>query len=408
MQHMSHMIIFDDGRGQLGPMTDLRASFEVRTGMFTTAARIAAHRPKTLGGYWVPDRLRPVVAARANAPVNVLSDDDETLYCVNGRWAVPDHELTLDVGTALVEESTGHVVIAHLRHADAEYFLATRELHERVSVRHSERRLLYKYPWDVIAVLGQTIPHDIYSTRIAQARIPGPGMHVLGDRPVELHPTSLIGPNVVFDAQEGPIVVHEDATVRPNVVLCGPCSIGPGSTVVDGSLIRPNTVVGPVCKVAGEIGGTVFQGYSNKAHDGFLGDSWIGKWVNFGAGTTNSNLLNSMRLEPDSPRHRTGLKFLGAIIGDHVKTAIGTRLMTGTALGTGAMISMSTPPPTCVRRFAWLTDDGERVYRLEKFAEAMRAMMGRRGKAPAPEYLELVGALHAGWTGAGSGVSATG
>jgi UDP-N-acetylglucosamine diphosphorylase/glucosamine-1-phosphate N-acetyltransferase len=212
-----------------------------------------------------------------------------------------------------------------------------------------------------------------------------------------------VGPNVVFDAEAGPIIVHRDAVIRPNCVLCGPCSIGPGSVVVDRAHIRANTVIGPVCRVGGEVGGTIFQGYANKSHEGHLGDSWVGKWANLGAGTTNSNLLNTygevaVRLEPGGSFHRTGQTFLGAIIGDHVKTAILTRLMTGVVLGTGAMIASSKPPPPAVRRFAWLTDDGERTYRFDKFIEVARAVMARRGKTPRPEYLAAIEALYRSWT----------
>ena len=100
----------------------------------------------------------------------------------------------------------------------------------------------------------------------------------------------------------------------------------------------------------------------------------IGSWVNLGADTVTSNLLNtygeiSVRLEPDSARNRTGRMFLGSLIGDHVKTAIGTRLMTGTVLGTGSMIATTSPPPTTVERFAWHTDDGQRRYKIDKFID---------------------------------------
>ena len=182
-------------------------------------------------------------------------------------------------------------------------------------------------------------------------------------------------------------------------MICGPCSVGAGATVLDRALIRPNTVIGPRCKVGGEVGSTIFQGYANKAHDGYLGDSWVGKWANLGAGTVGSNLLNTygevtMRTEVDGPRHRTGLRFLGAIIGDHVKTAISTRIMTGSVLGTGAMVATSAPPPDTVRRFAWLTDDGERSYRLGKFLEVMNAVMARRDRIPSRAYAAAVEALH--------------
>ena len=96
---MPRMIIFDDCLGQLAPMTDLRASFEVRSGMLTTAGRIDAHKPKTLVGYWVPQNMQEMVAERANAPVNQLPNE-EVIYCINGRWAMPDPQLKLDVGQA--------------------------------------------------------------------------------------------------------------------------------------------------------------------------------------------------------------------------------------------------------------------------------------------------------------------
>jgi UDP-N-acetylglucosamine diphosphorylase/glucosamine-1-phosphate N-acetyltransferase len=402
MSRSYRMIIFDDGLGQLGPMTDLRASFEVRTGMLTTAGRIRALRPKMLAGYWVPEHLRALVAARADAPVNAMPNE-EALVCVNGRWALPDPKLELGLEHALVEEATGHVICACLRRANAEYFLMTGQLHERVQVKRHSQRVLYKYPWDVMGLVQETIPRDIESVRLLDTRVPGPDCTTTGPHPVELHATATIGPNVVFDSAAGPIVVHERAVIRPGAVLCGPCSIGPGSTIVDRAHIKANTVIGPTCKVGGEVGGTIFQGYANKGHDGHLGDSWVGKWANFGAGTTNSNLLNTygevtMRIEAEGPRHRTGLTFLGAIVGDHVKTAIATRIMTGTVLGTGAMLAATMPPPSVVRRFAWVTDDGERLYRLGKFLEVMRTVMSRRQVTVGPEYVAAVEALHRQWT----------
>lgn len=399
---MHPLIIFDDGLGQLGPMTDLRASFEVRTGMYTTAARIAAQRPKTLAGYWAPQRLAAVVAERANAPVNRLPDVP-TLHCINGRWGLPDPMQKLEPGEALVERATGHTISAVLSRKDAEHFLSTGGLPERVHTRHIEQRVLYQYPWDVLRCIIQTIPHDILSLRLPDAQIPGEVASVVGQHPIEIHATARIYPNVVFDAEHGPIIIHERAKVRPGAILCGPCSIGADSIVLDRALIKANTVIGPWCKVAGEIGGTIFQGFSNKAHDGHLGDSWVGKWVNFGAGTTNSNLLNTygevvMRLESDGPRLRTGMQFLGAIIGDHVKFAINTRIMTGSVIGTGAMIATTAPPPTTVSRFAWLTDESPassgRSYRLEKFLEVAQTVMARRHVQVSQAYLNTLRALY--------------
>ncbi|MHC5024438.1 MAG: putative sugar nucleotidyl transferase [Planctomycetota bacterium] len=395
---MDPMIIFDDGLGQLGPMTDLRAAFEVRTGAFTTAARLAAHRPKMLGGYWVPDRLRGVVGERANAPVNVLPSA-EILLLVNGRWAIPDSALQPELGHAIVEASSGHVVAARLRLADAEYFLSTGQLHERVQPVTIEKRMLYKHPWDVVAFAHQTIAHDILSYRVLDAQVPEESAVIVGEYPVEIHKSVLVYPNVIFDAERGPILVQANAVIRPGAIICGPCAIGTGTTIMDQAILKPHTAFGPGCKIGGEVGATIFQGYSNKAHDGHLGDSWVGKWINIGAGTTNSNLMNtygevSMRVEPDGPRQRTGLTFLGTIMGDHSKFAINTRLMTGTVIGTGAMIATTAPPPTTVRRFAWLTDEGERVFRYERFVEMMDAMMRRRRKQASETYRSTLRELY--------------
>jgi hypothetical protein len=131
--------------------------------------------------------------------------------------------------------------------------------------------------------------------------------------------------------------------------------------------------------------------------------------VNLGAGTDNSNLLNTygevtVRLEASRPRERTGRIFCGSFLADHAKLAIGTRLMTGTSVGTGAMIASSASPDTTVDRFAWITDstddsttgDGVRRFRLAKFLDVVRTVMARRGVTPGPAYLARLSALHGG------------
>ena len=395
------MIIFDDGLGQLGPMTDLRASFEVRTGMLTTAGRIACTWPETLAGYWVLPHLAAVVGERADAPVNRLPSlgRKAVVLCVNGRWSIPDPAVTLRAGEVVREEGTDHVVAAALHQDDAEAFLSTGHLPDGIKCTSVGVDALYQYPWDVLNRLDRAITRDIASVRLLDAKLPGDEAVVSGQFPVQVHRSAKLYPNVVLDAEHGPIAVHERAVIRPGAVLCGPCSIGRDTTILDHALIRPNTVIGPVCKVGGEVGGTVFQGYSNKSHDGHLGDSWVGKWVNFGAGTTNSNLLNTygeinMRLATEAPVHRTGRRFVGAFVGDHVKTAICTRINTGAVVGTGSMIATTKPPPAVVAPFTWLTDRGPQVFRFEKFLETAATMMARRDKVPSQAYIAALRALH--------------
>jgi UDP-N-acetylglucosamine diphosphorylase/glucosamine-1-phosphate N-acetyltransferase len=398
------MIIFDDGRGKLGPMTDLRAAFEVRTGVMTTAGRLAAAFPRALDGYWVPEPLVALVAGRANAPVNRLPDE-ETLLLANGRWARPDDGPDLQPGEAWVESASGDVIAAVMRRADAAYFLETGVLPERTRVVEAEDRRLFRHPWDFLPDLRRTIVHDLDQLPVMNDTLPAREVaHVVGDAPLQIHRSATVGANVVFDVTDGPILVQEDAVIRHGAIIVGPVSIGRRSMVADRSIIKAGTVIGRDCKVGGEIGSTIFQGCANKVHDGHLGDSWIGKWANLGAGTTNSNLLNTygdvvVRTEVDGPRHRTGLTFCGLFAGDHVKTAIGTRIMTGTVIGTGSMIARTAPPPSTVPRFAWMTDDGERIFRIDKFLDVARTVMARRKREPSAAYEARIHALHAARTG---------
>lgn len=392
------MILFDDGRGEFGPLTDLRAAFEIRTGMFTTGKRLTVALAQTPAAYWVPPRLSGVVADRTNTPINQLPTGSEFL-CINGRWVIPQVPLKLRTDEALIDEETEHVIAARLQREDVPMFLDSCELPDRVKTQTVSRGALYHYAWEIIGRLKETVSYDIDLLQMHDAMVPHVDLPVLGHHPVKVHRSAKVYPDVTFDAEKGPIAIEADVVIRPGAILCGPCAIGHGSTVLDQTLIKAHTAIGPMCKVAGEVGATVFQSFSNKAHDGHLGDSYVGKWVNLGAGTTNSNLLNTysqvvMKLEPDGRRYQTGMTFLGTIFGDHVKTAICTRIMTGTVLSTGAMIATTAPPPTTVRRFSWLTDKGEHLYRYAKFIEMMKAVMARRDIKPSEAYLTLIQQLY--------------
>lgn len=405
------IVLFDDGRGRFGPLTDLRASFELRTGVDTTVRRAARLFGERLAALWVPAALSPLVRERSLIPVNELPAVERVIL-LNGRWITLDPAAldALAPDEIVVDAASGEIVMAHLAAGAAFVLLAHAGEApqpitsiaglEAVRTRSAEG-LLVNRPWQILSALGRTIAFDISTDRPGRSREVDPAI-ALGDAPIAIHASARILPGVVIDAEHGPVAIHEDAVIRPHATLIGPCAIGRGSTVAEGAVIRGNTVIGPHCKVGGEISGTIFQGFSNKAHDGFLGDSIIGEWVNIGAGSDNSNLLNtygevSVRLSADTPRERTGRQFMGAIVGDHVKLAIGSRIMTGTVLGTGAMIALSTPPPGLVPAFAWLTDDdpsGARRFRFEKFEETMRTVMKRRTREPGAAYVAALRQLH--------------
>jgi carbonic anhydrase/acetyltransferase-like protein (isoleucine patch superfamily) len=206
---------------------------------------------------------------------------------------------------------------------------------------------------------------------------------VLGDDPL-MGPEVAIGPFVVLDAREGPIVLDRGAAVEPHAVLRGPLYVGRESRILGGD-VGYGTSIGPRCKVRGEVEQTVFQGFCNKAHDGFVGHSFIGEWANIGASTVTSDLKNTygpVRVGGPEGRVDTGLLKVGAFLGDHVKTGIGTRLTTGARIGAGSHLFGGGVSPAWLPDFTW--DDGaERVrVRLDAFLSTAETAMRRRGQSP--------------------------
>lgn len=219
--------------------------------------------------------------------------------------------------------------------------------------------------YDLLTALEHLLPADC-SDYLAGGgdEIPG-GSIVIGEPSEVVILGAFIEPGVVFDTRGGAIVVDEGAQVRSGARLEGPLYVGPQSIVLGGDL--RGSVLGPQCRVRGEVTSCVFLGYTNKAHDGFVGHSVLGAWVNLGAGTTTSNLKNTygdVRLEVGGERIETGRQFLGSLIADHAKTAIGSMLGTGTIIGAGANI-FGGAAPKWVPPFAWgirgdvrLTEEG--------------------------------------------------
>lgn len=395
---MARLLVFDDGLETLGPLTDLRASFEVRTGALTNLERIERAAGARAEGLIVPRALRELARERHAAAVVESAEGDDVLV-VNGRCALPGAEIArLGVGDALVEHGTGELIAARGEASQCEAAMGDGIAGSGLVMHESPGECLLRKPWDVIRYRDEALQRDL--AMLAVGRWAGaPGVVVVGGHAVSVDAGARVYPGVVIDAEHGAVRIEAGAVVRPGAILCGPCWIGPGSTVVERAHIKAGTAIGPVCKVGGEVGGTIFQGWSNKGHEGHLGDSWVGEWVNLGAGTTNSNLLNTYgevvsRWAPEASNERTGLTFFGAVIGDHCKFAILTRIMTGAALGTGGMWAATIPASGATARFVWATDAGLKAFRFEKFLETARAMMGRRKISPSEAYIARLRSLH--------------
>jgi len=208
-----------------------------------------------------------------------------------------------------------------------------------------------------------------------------------------------IEPHVVLDATAGPILIRQRAHIHAFTRINGPCYIGADVNVMGGDI--SGSSIGDVCRVRGELSNSIFAGYANKGHDGFVGHSYIGRWVNLGAGTITSNLKNTygtVTLWTPAGMRDTGMQFLGTLFGDHVKTGIGLRLTTGTVLGAGANV-YGTMPPKVVAPFSWGDAAPYTVYQADKFLETAGRMMSRRHVELTERASRHLSSVHAGrWT----------
>jgi UDP-N-acetylglucosamine diphosphorylase / glucose-1-phosphate thymidylyltransferase / UDP-N-acetylgalactosamine diphosphorylase / glucosamine-1-phosphate N-acetyltransferase / galactosamine-1-phosphate N-acetyltransferase len=242
--------------------------------------------------------------------------------------------------------------------------------------------------YDLLTALEQLLIADCADFLAAPHGGVPEGSLVLGDPSHLISLGGIIEPGVVFDVRQGAVVLDQGAEVRSGSRLEGPIYVGAGTRIL-GGFVR-GSVFGPECRIRGEVSASVFQGFANKSHDGFVGHSVIGHWVNLGAGTTTSNLKNTygpVRLDVDSERIETGRLNLGSLIGDHAKTAIGTMLATGTVISAGANVFGPANPPKYVPPFAWGCPGAERMSE-DGFLRIAERVMARRNVALLPEHRE--------------------
>jgi UDP-N-acetylglucosamine diphosphorylase/glucosamine-1-phosphate N-acetyltransferase len=321
--------------------------------------------------------------------------------------------------------SGGRVVAARTsRELPVEYFTGGRLTLDDVGRSGAESTTLDGWwlndVWDFVRLLPEQLADDLtfyqkpsFGGVVAATHFAPPPAHaiIIGKHPVLVAADrsiagevfahgATIEPQVVFDASAGPIYVGPRTTVHAFTRLAGPCYIGKDSTIL-GDRISVCSI-GDHCKVRGEMSNTVMIGYANKGHDGFVGHSYMGRWVNLGAGTITSNLKNTygpVTLWTPTGMRSTGMQFLGTMFGDHAKTGIGTCLTTGTVLGAAANVYGGQTPPKAVPPFAWGSAPPYSVYRLDKFIEVVERVMARRQVKLTDRGREQLAAAHrARWT----------
>ncbi len=243
------------------------------------------------------------------------------------------------------------------------------------------------YVYDIFLLNGRQIEADfdvLTAGREGQS-IPRSNT-VIGDPDRIYIESGAIVEGVVLNASHGPIYVGRHVEIMEGSCLRGPIALGEHSTVNMGTRIYPGTSLGPWCKVGGELNNVVIFGFTNKAHDGFLGNAVIGEWCNLGAGCVASNLKNDyteIKLW-NYPSHRflrTGLQFCGLIMADHSKAGINTMFNTATVVGVGVNIHGSGFPRNFIASFSEGGPSGFTDLPMEKFFDIAKRMMARRGRS---------------------------
>ena len=233
--------------------------------------------------------------------------------------------------------------------------------------------------WDLMAGNGEQVCSDV-PILFPESRFTLPeGVNVSGADRVSLGDRVHLEAGVHLDATDGPIRLSDGARVSAFTRLAGPAFVGPHTHVLGGSL--ENVTIGPACRVRGEVSSTVLLGYVNKAHEGYLGHAYVGRWVNLGALTTNSDLKNNygaVRVHTAEGSVDTGLIKVGCFLGDHVKTGIGTLLPTGCVVGLGSNLFGGVMAPAHVPPFSWSTGERLEEYDIERFLDTAALAMSRR------------------------------
>jgi UDP-N-acetylglucosamine diphosphorylase/glucosamine-1-phosphate N-acetyltransferase len=350
------------------PLALCRPIWELRCGITSLGEKLVAKTGARKVACFLPEYMADAYRERSPWPVNdaaQLAGDD--LLLVNPRVKAAGFNVPPTGPSQIACDSDGQLLFARIAQQD----LAKLNTASIESLVESAKAALpaadvalptWDYTWDLILANPEQLIEDfralgrsgIEGTVEEPNAVRGSRHDVYIARGAKLHPM------VVLDAEHGPIYIDEEVQIHPFSRIEGPCFIGKG-TIMMGTKCREGMSIGPVCRVGGEVEESIIQGYSNKAHDGFLGHAYVGEWVNLGALTTNSDLKNdysdvSVTLDGKTPISTNSIK-VGSLIGDHTKTSIGTLLNTGACVGAMALIAATGKPlPKFIPTFAWFLE----------------------------------------------------
>jgi UDP-N-acetylglucosamine diphosphorylase/glucosamine-1-phosphate N-acetyltransferase len=373
------------------PLVFGRPLWELRCGMSSLKEKLIANIKPDDVAYFVPDYMVEHYRTQVSEPVNDVSAlGGADLFIVDPLVKADGFNIAAKGKSEIGLNEDGSVIYARIAEADAKRF-PVQDLEGFVASAKVElpsvvcKAPTWKYTWDLVLANPEQITAEFSAAGRSgiegavedPSAIRGNSKDVYVARDVTVHPM------VTIDAENGPVYIDEGAVIHPFTRIEGPCYIGPKSILL-GAKCREGNSIGPYCRIGGEVEESIIHGYSNKYHDGFLGHSYVGEWVNLGALTTNSDLKNdysdvSVMLDG---RHSidTGSTKVGSLIGDHTKTSIGTLLNTGSYLGAMTIIMATGKPlPKYIPSFAWFVEGiVTKGFGKGRLYDTARTAMGRR------------------------------
>jgi len=378
-----NLYVFEDQRfSDFFPISSTRAVFDIRFGQSTFLERIIKIFPEHSVSLIVRDEFKELVSElHANIAVNPDNIEEGLWISSSVIWTRESVELLSDKDTAFMKDDK--LVAANLSSSDAARWISNggplkSEL-ESVKFKNIE---VYQcnYLWDIIKFINQSINDDASELKPVD-RLDYPHTNLINPDKIFINSAKVM-PGALINAEKGPVIIDNNAVIYGQTYIEGPAFIGT-DTVIKPLTKIVGSVIGKKCKIGGEVESSVIQGYSNKVHDGHLGDSFIGEWVNLGAGTSNSNLKNnysSVKISLNENLIDTNSLHIGCFIGDHVKTAIGTLINTGTIIGAASMISTYGFPPVNLPPFSWYFNRKKERMDFDKFVSTAQKSKSRRNK----------------------------
>ncbi len=404
-----NIVIFEEETDKLYPISLTRPAWEIRSGCFTQRERIEIFLQKNgyEGSniyYFTRDYLVPLFKEKYSDlrmnDYSFLDSDDDVLF-INGGIFPDERIMSLKKNTLLLHNNVPILARVESSKLQKSKSNITELLMKAKDVLKEENDSFERieYIWDLIKDNGKKISEDFDWINRAKKSNVDDNVAIIGNGSnLYIEEDVRIDPFVCIDLSDGPVVIRKGSVINSFSRIEGPCYIG-RDCIILGAKVREGCSFGDCCRIGGEVEESIFHGYSNKYHDGFIGHSYIGEWINLGALTTNSDLKNDyseVKVYIPGRRYDTGSIKAGCFIGDFVKTSIGTLITTGASIGVGSMaVHSGTFTPYHIPSFTWYIEN--RIIDTAifgDFLESCEKMTSRRGINFSDNYKKLLTTLY--------------